>query len=109
MLQVAEDSVATLPQQQVADDASALLPDRSLHPYTTCSGQLYQQRDVPLVGLSLAGKNPCSCGQSRWGLVGQFCAEERSLIILIKTGRGVVHSLHCLGSICAERREAAQY
>ena len=27
MLQVAEDSVATLPQQQVADDASALLPD----------------------------------------------------------------------------------
>ena len=42
MLQVAEDSVATLPQQQVADDASALLPDRSLHPYTTCSGQLYR-------------------------------------------------------------------
>ena len=65
MLQVAEDSVATLPQQQVADDASALLPDRPLHPYTTCSGQLYRERDVPLVGLSLAGKNPCSCGQSR--------------------------------------------
>ena len=104
MLQVAEDSVATLPQQQVADDASALLPDRSLHPYTTCSGQLYR---CTISWFEFGRKESLQLWPIK--VVGQFCAEERSLIILIKTGRGVVHSLHCLGSICAERREAAQY
>ena len=105
MLQVAEDSVATLPQQQVADDGTlarsspASLYDLfwSIIPATRCSISWFEFGRKESLQL--------------WPIkvVGQFCAEERSLIILIKTGRGVVHSLHCLGSICAERREAAQY
>ena len=51
-----------------------------LHPYTTCSGQLSLQRDVPLVARVEGGvwqeRVRAVVANQGGGLVGEFCAER---------------------------------